>query len=166
MSASSVGWRDMKKLTANLYTAEKIGISYNGGQETNENGYLYSSGKYPTRITEKELPDWFVAGTMYNTYGYISAKGVQHLVYKPTYSNHLYKDDFLFISYEKPIIPTEDERWYEGYDETVSGFLIPTFLNAVRHHSAIDIGAIDKAVKAKEDWYRKTYPTNYRKHIF
>lgn len=124
----------MKKLTANLYTAEKIGISYNGGQETNENGYLYSSGKYPTRITEKELPDWFVAGTMYNTYGYISAKGVQHLVYKPTYSNHLYKDDFLFISYEKPIIPTEDERWYEGYDETV--FLAPSHGLA---HSTVQI---------------------------
>jgi len=82
-------------------------------------GCLYSKGRYLTKILPEDLPEWFIHGYMYKRHGYMSAKGVKHLLYKPNYTveNHLHKYDSLFISYDAPIEPYKDENgfeWYEG----------------------------------------------------
>lgn len=42
---------------------------------------------------------------MYKRRGFMSAKGVKYLFHKPNYVfNHLYKDDVLFISYDKEFL--------------------------------------------------------------
>lgn len=69
--------------------------------ESNSEGFLYSGGKYPTKIKPEDLPCWFVYGYIYKSVGYISARGVKHLVYVPNYrvEKQLFKHDNLFISY-------------------------------------------------------------------
>ena len=49
----------MKKLTANLYTAEKIGISYNGGQKRYEKDAFRTLTEYVVwnRVTEDTVQD-------------------------------------------------------------------------------------------------------------
>ena len=62
---------------------------------------LFSGGIYPTKITASDLPEWYVHGRYYKHWGYLSAKGVKSLVYEPSkFSNHMFKDDFLYISYK------------------------------------------------------------------
>ena len=65
---------------------------------------------------------------------YLSAAGVKHLLYIPNkWSNHMFKDDCLYISYNAPIVPNADSRSFErytGYDEYIYGGAIVRFLKA------------------------------------
>lgn len=123
--------------------------------------YLLAYGRYPTKIHPHDLPEWYVEGYMYKRYGFMSARGVKHLFYKPNYLfNHLYKDDILFISYSKEIIPVESEdgfNWYEGYDYTLSGPVIVEFVDAVETYSGLDVSTIREELKKKKAWYDETY---------
>lgn len=114
-----------KRFKAHIYTKERISLSYLNRNTEEINGYLYSQGLYRTHILPEDLPEWYVDGFIYKTSGFISAKGVQHLIYKPCFMNHLFKDDILFISYEKPIISNINSNWPEEYDES----LLPIYNN-------------------------------------
>ena len=60
-----------------------------------ETEYLIADGRYMTRLTPADLPDWFVHGYYYKRDGYMSAKGVVSMVYHPNlWINHFLKDDF------------------------------------------------------------------------
>ena len=65
-------------------------------------GYLLSSGKYrqyKTKILPSDLPEWYVYGYFYKRHGYMSAKGIKDLAYRPQkHWNHMFKDDCLFIT--------------------------------------------------------------------
>jgi len=129
--------------------------------EADAEGFLYAKGLYKTKIRPEDLPDWYVKGYIYHQDGYISAKGVKYLLFKPNYITcHEHKDDFLFISYNKPIEPDEgDERgiWYHGYDHVISGSIIGAFLTAVKKYSSYDISEIAEEYLRKEKWYRTYY---------
>lgn len=124
-------------------------------------GYLYAKGVYRTKIKPDDLPEWYVFGYIHGQHGYISAKNVKHLLYKPNYTtNHVHKDDLLFISYDKPIEPDKEGThgiWYHGYEHIVHGHMIVDFLNAAKKHSGYDIKAIMREVKKKERWYQEKY---------
>lgn len=94
--------------------------------------------------------------------GYISVLGVKDILYKPNYHiNHLHRDDFLYISYDKPIVETKDKHGYdirEGYDALLYGHMIIDFIRAVRKYQSYDIEPIAIEVKKKEAFYREKYP--------
>ena len=110
-----------KRIRATLYTESQIRFAdHEMTAEHNSDGYLLSGSRWPTKILPQNLPEWFVYGHLYKWHGYISAKGVKHLLYVPNYifDNHLHKDDFLFISYNEVIKLTKNETgftWYIGY---------------------------------------------------
>ena len=96
-------------------------------------GYLLSPRKYrtyKTKILPTDLPEWYVYGYFYKRHGYMSAKGVKYLAYRPQkHWNHMFKDDFLFVSYDKPITHTGDTVFsYKGHDELIYGGIIIDFL--------------------------------------
>ena len=98
-------------------------------------GYLLSPRKYrtyKTKILPTDLPEWYVYGYFYKRHGYMSAKGVKYLAYRPQkHWNHMFKDDFLFVSYDKPITHTGDTVMsYKGHDELIYGGMIIDFLLA------------------------------------
>ena len=129
--------------------------------EPDADGYLFAKGLYRTKIRPEDLPEWYVEGQLYHQDGYISAKGVKCLLYKPNYiMPHLHKDDLLFISYDKPIEPDDEGVqgiWYHGYDHIVWGGMILPFLQACKAYSGYNISAIMDEVKNKEQWYEKHY---------
>ena len=149
-----------KRAKAHLYMRSPIGHRW-GQPNPDPEFHLLSNGIYRTKIHEQDLPEWYVFGYMYKSYGYMSAKGVKHLVYRPNYLfNHLYKDDILFVSYGSEITPIEEDRgrtWYEGYDEMLSGPVIVEFAEAVGRYSDIDVTEILSEMEKKEVWYRENY---------
>jgi len=131
--------------------------------ERGPDGYLYANGKHRTKILSTDLPKWFVHGYMYKRHGYISAKGVKHLLYVPSYvfDNHLHKDDSLLISYNAPIEPYESENgfnWYKGYDEILGGPVLVEFVKAVEKYSAYDVSDVMKEIARKREFYYERNP--------
>lgn len=139
---------------------------------TGENDTLFSKGIYPTKVTKKDLPPWYMSALLYAyTPGFIKTKGVKYLYYKPNFfSNHMFKDDFLFISYKNPILKDEEKNsslvfGLSGYDEFMFGWDIPRFLIEVEHYSGYDIEPIKRQIEEKRSWFQKTYPEDYKHEV-
>ena len=151
-----------KRIKANLYMDSKFSIK--GFKiEKSPQGFLFSEGRYRTKILPEDLPEWYVYGYLYKRHGFISAKGVKHLVYVPNYTfdNHLHKDDMLFISYGEKIEPYKTElksSWYKGYDHIISGHLIESFVDAAEKYSAYNVNEIRQEIKRKQAWYYERNP--------
>lgn len=159
-----------KKITANLYTETRI--ARNSSKDTwiqKEHNFLFSQGKYNTKITANDLPEWFVKGCYYRHSGYLSARGVVALFYRPNYVfNHMFKDDFLYISYDRPIVPVPREQSIyccEGFDEYIYGWEILDFLKAAQKYSGYDITHIVQEIEKKRQWFQKTFPEHYRLEV-
>ena len=143
------------RFNANLYTIRPINKS---GIWCEENNYLYSNGKYRTKILACELPNWYVYGDIYRTYGYLSAKGVKNLLYEAdyTFKNHLHKYDALYISYDQPIKKDNSStifKHYTGYDEVITGLFIRRFTEAVEIYSDFNVSKIKSDMQKKLDWF-------------
>lgn len=69
-------------------------------------GRLYAGWgfRHPTKLTKDDLPPDYIEVTNYKKHGYIRTAGVKGLVYHPSLDHdHSFKDDFLYISYWKPL---------------------------------------------------------------
>ena len=156
-----------KKIKANLYTETKT-VWRNHQHQTvqNEDGALFSKGRYKTQILQADLPEWFIEGNFYRHRGYLSAKGVKHLIYKPNkIFDHMFKDDFLYISYKQPIVPVTDPQSvfkYDGFDEYIWGWNIVHFLKAVEKYSGYDISEIKEQIEQKRKWFEDAFPRFYQ----
>ena len=76
----------MKRIRSTLYMeTHRVRKDRRTVFECNSEGFLYSGGKYPTKIKPEDLPDWFVHGHINKSVGYITARGVKYLVYVPNY---------------------------------------------------------------------------------
>ena len=161
----------MARKLANLYSESKTN-SRTGHRQWiyGKDGTLFSGGIYPTKITAEDLPEWYVYGRYYKHWGYLSALGVKHLVYHPCkYSNHMFKDDCLYISYDKPIVPNTD--WdksfdrYTGFDEYIYGSALVHFLKAAEKYSGYDITEIKTQIEEKRLFFKSTYPEFYELEV-
>lgn len=150
----------MKRITATLYTETKAVHHKHGTHAVSDSpACLYSGGRFQTHILPTDLPEWYVYGTMNKRQGYISARGVKHLLYVPDFSNEtqFLKSDLLFVSYSEPIVPVETEgvKWYGGYDHVLDGQIILDFVNAVGIYSSFDVGSIRKEIELKMKWFNE-----------
>ena len=151
------------KIAANLYTETKT-LLHDHGCVTirGEGGNLFSQGRYKTKILPSNLPEWYVRGRYYKHFGYLSAKGVQHLYYRPNlFTNHMFEDDFLFISYNREIVPNEDILQITGGDEYNYGWNIVDFLKMVEKYLACDISSIKAEIEQKRLWFKEHFPEDY-----
>ena len=101
------------------------------------NGRLYAGWgfSYPTKLTKDDLPPDYIEVTNYKKHGYIRTAGVKGLVYHPsTFNDHCFKDDFLYISYTKPLGEYTDGTYAEC-DEYLFGNDILTFIKAMEQWS-------------------------------
>lgn len=153
----------MKRIKQNYYSIQKyVFENHYLKLKENENGYLFANGQWATKIKAEDLPEWFVYGRYYKKFGYMSAKGIVDMVYRPNMTfNHFLRDDMLYISYDKKItIDDSDESYieFDGYDLVVYGSHIIDFLKAARQYSNYDITTIQSQVIDKFKWFRETYP--------
>lgn len=157
----------MARKMRRLYTASKRKWQQGRFQTVyGENETLFSEGIYPTKLTAEDMPEWYVYGRYYKQWGYLSAKGVKSLVYEPNrFSNHMFKDDFLYISYSDPIVLASDRQpggfKYTGFDEYIFGSVIVRFLRAAERYSDYDITVIKAQIEEKRLWFKESYPEDY-----
>ena len=131
--------------------------------KTLEGDRLYSYGIYPTTKTEQDLPDYYINLPRYCT-RWLDTKHVKDLVYKPNYfeTDHLFKSDFLYISWRKPITARETTEswrsaWYENYDICLWGWDMKLFIDEAAKNAKGDIltkiQEISDAMREKMMWY-------------
>lgn len=151
-----------KRFNAPFYTETYIGLKGLFKDTHLPGGYLYSKGRYKTKITPDDLPGSYVSLMVYKAFGYLSVDGVKDMVYKPNYHiNHMHKDDFLYISFNSPITSTINQlgfEHYHGYDVLLWGWSIVTYIKAVREAKSYDIEAIAEEVRRKERFFLEKYP--------
>lgn len=162
------------RIRAHFYSVGKYKIS--GGNLrllTNDTGYLYSGGQYITKLKAEDLPEWYIRGYYYKRHGFMCAKGVKYLLYKPNMVfNHMFKDDILFVSYGEPMTLVEEKdsiikhMWADHYDEFVSGGDIVSFIRAVDKHSPeCDTTLIKRQIEEKRLWLKEHFPIDYEMQV-
>ena len=162
-----------KRVKANVYTLEDIKwfpkentIKYT---KLNNNCLyaFYKKGVYPTKLTPKDLPPWYVYGRFYKRFGYINTKGVKDIVYKPMKINHSLRDDCIMISYDKPIIYTIDKYGRKDYqcDERVWGVDIIDVLVYAEKYSDYDISEIIEQMWQKMEWLKENELDCYEREV-
>lgn len=145
-----------KRIASHMYTVYKSrGLSV----VKNDEGCLYSNGRYTTKLKKDDLPEWFVFGYMYGQYGFLDTKSIVDLFYSSNYTfeNHYLKYDKLYISYNKPIIVKSNNGWNdcEDFDEVISGPMILDFVEGAKKYSNFDVSEIEKQLDAKEKFFRE-----------
>lgn len=152
-----------KKLNSYLYTCGKID-AYRG---SSEDPYLYSKGRYATKITAEDLTDDYVkirSRVIGYMDGYLKTSGIVDIQYRPTRINHMFKDDFLFISYSDKLDMLEDD--WDMADCVRSDFFmcgsdIPYIVLAAKKNSCFDTSDIEDRIEQKRIWFRDKYPCEY-----
>lgn len=156
-----------KRIRQVLYTEQKIARKDGRLRYIEDpDGYLYANMIYPSKMKAEDLPEWFVHGSYYRCWGYLSAKGVTDLKYVPNlWSNHFLKDDALLVSYHEMIEQISDSviLWerYKGYEIMISGNEILSFLRAAEKYSEIDIVEIVQQIQEKVDMMPIKFPNEY-----
>ena len=157
-----------KRINSNWYTKGKFG---NGFRETldRDNELLYSKGRYPTKLKVEDLPDDYVkfqSRTIWYLTGYLKTSGVKDLYYSYMKINHLFKDDYLDISYNDKIKVETDEYGFKrtiNYDFTICGNDIIPVLFAIEKNSSINTTAIRKKIAEKFEWWKEHEKDDYER---
>lgn len=158
----------MKQLKSNWYTRGKFG---NKWRETldRENEYLYSKGRYPTKIKKEDLPkDYteFQSRVIWYMTGYLKTSGIVDIDYKYTKINHLFKDDYLYISYDEKL-KKEKNRFGSmkivNYDFCVCGEDIIPILFEIEKNSRVDTTKVRNKIKEKFEWWKENEQDDYKR---
>ena len=107
-----------KRISANLYTHGKFGRRLREIVDT-DNPFLYSCGRYLTKITPDDLPEDYIeihSRSIWYMSGYLKTSGIVDMYYTYCKENHLFKDDYIYLSYNKKL-HLETTQW--GYVDVV-----------------------------------------------
>ena len=95
------------RLASPVYTLGRYTKDYRVTDDT-DSGTLYSHGRYKTKIKPEDLPDDYIkchARVFWYMFGYVKTSGVKYVAYTYCKENHVFKDDYLYISYDEPLVP-------------------------------------------------------------
>ena len=160
----------MVKLNSNLYTKGKVDRKTWRAIDK-ENEFLYSDGIYPTKITEKDLSkDYakFSSRSIFYRTGFVKTSEVKDVYYTYVKENHLFKDDILYISYDKKIKEVKDEFGYEEvryFDIFISGGNIIDVLFAIEKNSDVDTTTARNKIKEKFEWWKENEKEDYEQYF-
>ena len=107
-----------KRISANFYTHGKFGRRLREIVDT-DNPFLYSCGRYLTKITPDDLPEDYIkihSRSIWYMSGYLKTSGIVDMYYTYCKENHLFKDDYIYLSYNKKL-HLETTQW--GYVDVV-----------------------------------------------
>ena len=94
-----------KRIGANVYTQGKFGKGLREIVDT-DNPLLYSDGRYPTKLTAADLPEDYIkisSRVIWYMKGYLRTSGIVDMMYRWVREYHLFKDDYIYISYQELI---------------------------------------------------------------
>ena len=155
-----------KRLNSFLYTHGKFGKGY---REKEDQGceYLYSKGKYKTKIKKEDLTEDYLeirGRTLWYMTGYLKMSGIQDMRYQLMKNNHLFKDDYIYISYDRMIESEVSQYGFEdfkNFDACICGNDIIPVVLAAEMHSNFDTALIRKQIGEKLSWYRENCREDY-----
>lgn len=160
----------MKRIKALFYTQGKFGKEWRRTADT-DNPDLYSYGRYPTKIQAEDLPEYYLpisSRSIWYMQGYLKTSGIADIGYTYCKVNHLFKDDYIYISYKEKLRKTETE-WgtvkYENYDLCISGNDIVDIVLAAEKYSSIDTSEVRSLIEEKRIWLRDNEPAEYEQAV-
>lgn len=148
-----------KRVTAHLYTCGKFGKRL---RETldRDNPFLYSGGRYATKITKDDLPEDYIeihSRAIWYMTGYLKTSGIVDMAYTWARVNHLFKDDYLYISYAEPLRRKKTEWDFVdivSYDVCICGNDIVDIILAAEKYSGFDTASVRAEIEKKRIWLR------------
>ncbi|MCF0115113.1 MAG: hypothetical protein HUJ56_07155 [Erysipelotrichaceae bacterium] len=159
-----------KRIKSYVYTKGKFGKGYRETCDT-ENPFLYSEGRYPTKITAEDLPEDYLeirSRVIWYMTGYLKTSGIVDMKYKWAKLNHLFKDDYIYISYKEPL-RMETDSWgfkdYVNYDVCVCGNSIVDIVLAAEKYSNFDTTEVRAEIEKKRVWLRDNKPDYYAEAV-
>lgn len=159
-----------KRINRNVYTEGKFGKRL---RETldRDNPYLYSMGRYPTKITAGDLPEDYIkihSRVIWYMVGYLKTSGIVSMGYTSSPFNHMFKDDYVYISYKEKL-RTETNRFgfdeYVNYDVCVCGWDIPNIVLAAELYSDYDTSWVRAQIEKKRIQYRDEHSADYERKL-
>ena len=163
--------REMKKrINAYVYTEGKFGKRLRETLDC-DNSYLYSGGRYPTKITSDDLPEDYIKihsrVTWYMT-GYLKTSGIVDMGYTSSPVKHMFKDDYIYISYKEKLRMEPNWLGLDGYvndDVCVCGWDIPNIVLAAELYSNYDTTWVRDQIEKKRIWYRDKHSDDYKHEL-
>lgn len=156
----------LKKFNSTLYTHGKFGKRIREVLDT-DNEYLYAQGRYFTKIKPEDLPEDYIkihSRSIWYMNGYLKTSGIIDIKYKWRKINHLFKDDYIYISYKEKL-REEKTSWgstdYANYDICICGNSIIPIILAAEKYSNIDISELKKQIEEKRVWYKEHCKDDY-----
>ena len=120
----------MSRINSNWYTKGKFDRKNWRNTIDTENEFLYSKGRYPTKIKEEDLPKDYTevrSRTIWYMKGFVKTSGVKDLYYTYIKENHLFKDDYKRYFEGKEI--TDIFEYYKGLKNAKTYFISDTHFN-------------------------------------
>lgn len=149
-----------------FYTVGKFGKGYREVLNT-DSPYLFARGRYPTKITAEDLPEDYIevrSRVIRYTTGYFKTSGIVDMKYQRSNLNHLFKDDYLYVSYSEPLKCEKNRFGFNdvvNYDICLCGNCIIPFILAAEKYSGIDTTNIRKQIEEKRKWFKENYREDY-----
>lgn len=162
--------KNRKRINSYLYTKGRFSEGMTGTEER-DNRYLYSMGKYATGITLEDLPQDYIkihSRVIWYMTGYLKTSGIVSMGYTSSPFNHMFKDDYIYISYRERLrveINKFGFNEYVNYDVCVCGWDIPNIVLAAELYSNYDTTRIREEIEKKRIWYRDTHFDDYMREL-
>lgn len=158
----------MRKYNSPIYTEGKFGKEFREIVDT-DNEFLYSHGVYPTKIKRENLPEDYIrihSRVIWYMIGYVKTSNVIDVDYQALKINHLFKDDYLYISYKNKLSYSEDEHGFaeiNNYDICICGNSIIPVLLGIEKYSNVDTSKVREKIIDKFNWWKEKYPDDYNR---
>ena len=159
--------KTQKKISSYLYTHGKFGRRWREIVDT-DNPFLYSHGCYLTKITPADLPEDYIkihSRAIWYMSGYLKTSGIVDMYYTYCKENHLFKDDYIYLSYNKKL-HLETTQWgfvdVGDYDVCICGNDIISIVLAAEKYSGIDTSSVRARIEEKRIWLRDNEPDEYQ----
>lgn len=149
----------MRKINSILYINGKRKNLY---IESNDSEYLYSYGRYRTKIKPKDLPDDYIkircSLTGYKD-GYLKTSGVEDIDFYSFNESHLFRDDCVIISYSGKLkeIKKDFHTFYENEDIRIYGSDIIPIILYIQKYSNIDINNAKEKINDRINIFKEKY---------
>ncbi len=159
-----------KRISSYFYTHGKFGRRWREIVDT-DNPFLYSHGRYLTKITPADLPEDYIkihSRSIWYMSGYLKTSGVVDMYYTYCKENHLFKDDYIYLSYNKKL-HLETTQWgyvdVVDYDVCICGNDIIDIVLAAEKYSGIDTSSVRARIEEKRIWLRDNEPYEYQRAV-
>lgn len=159
-----------KRIASELYTCGKFGKRWRETLDTS-NPFLYSKGRYPTKIRPEDLPEDYIkirSRSIWYMTGFLKTSGIIDIGYRWAKVNHLFKDDYVYISYGEKL-RAETNEWgftdYVNYDICICGNDIIDIVLAAERYSNYDTSHVRAEIEKKRIWLRDNEPEEYARAV-